>query len=328
MYNPLIPCTALAVMALLGGCASAPRAPATTLAEAGIKATGSMGTEVRLMETELGSMAVGSAFTATLGQCANANLTCKEIVEPDEIVNERGQLARTVAMRAKAIDALGAAYTALQTEAAYDQGADLSAATGQAVAAAEGFAVEAAKLTNRPSPPAVPAGVASLADFGFGLLGEQLQRKRILAASRRIAGATLLVRNGMVAEAGSFASLNEYLVEERVTTRIALMKAGSLSQDTVLKQISDQLNLSLTPPTNASPAAYEMALQAAMRALAQQEVADVNGRYQAGIAALGALLQSHAELEKGKALSIGNVERVLTRLDAALDQTSPPPPGQ
>lgn len=321
-------CLALAILAVLGGCASAPRAPATTLAEAGIAATGSMSAEVRRMETELGSMAVGNAFTATLGQCANVNLTCEEIVEPDEIVNERGQLARTVAMRAKAIDALGAAYTALQTEAAYDQGADLSAAAGHAVTAAEGFAAEAAKLANRAPPAAIPADLASLADFGFGLLGEQLQRKRLLAASRRIASATLLIRNGMVAEAGSFASLNKYLVDERVTTRIALMKVGSLPQNAVLKQISDQLSLSLTPPTNATPVAYEMALQAAMRALAEQEVADVNGRYQAGIAALGALLQSHAELEKGKALSIGNVERVLTRLDEALDQTAPPPPGQ
>jgi hypothetical protein len=313
---------------MLGGCASAPRAPAATLAEAGIKATGSMGAEVRRMESELGSVAVGNAFTATLGQCANERLTCKEIVEPDEIADERGQLARTVAMRAKAIDALGAAYTALQTEAAYDQGADLSAAAGQAIAAAEDFAAEAARLSDRGPPPAVPARVASLADFGFSLLGEQLQRKRILAASRRIASATLLIRNGMVAEAGAFASLNKYLVDERVTARMALVKVGSLQQDAVLKQISDRLNLSLTPPANASPAAYQMALLASMRALADQEVADVNSRYQAGIAALGALLQSHSELEKGRALSIGNVERVLTRLDAALEQTDPPPPGQ
>jgi hypothetical protein len=315
-------------MAALAGCAAAPRAPATSLAEAGIKATGSMATEVRRMETELGSLAVGNAFTATLGQCANPRLTCKEIVEPAEVASERRQLAKTVAMRARALDALGAAYTALQTEAGYDQGADLSGAATDAVKAANDFAAEAAKLGGGAAPSAIPGAVGSLADFGFGLLGEHLQRKRILAASRQIAEATLLIRNGMIAEAASFASLNKYLVGERVATRMALMRVGSLSRDAVLKQISDQLNMDLSPPSNATPEAYQMALQASMRALAEQEVVQVNERYQAAIAALGALLQSHAELEKGKALSIANVERVLTRLDAALEETSPAPMGQ
>jgi|GEM_PF-6930423 len=321
-YRPVL---CLALVALLGGCASAPRAPATSLAEAGIQATGSIGTEVRRMETELGSLAVANAFTATLGQCANARLTCKEIVESDEIVVERGKLAAAVALRAKALDALGAAYTALQTEAAYDQSADLSSAAGDAVTAANAFAAAAARLDPGPTPSAVPAPIASLADFGFGLLGEHLQRKRILAASRQIADATLLVRNGMVAEAASFASLSQYLVGERVAARMALMKVGSLSRDDVLKQIADRLNLTLIAPTDATPAAYQMALQASMRALAEQEVVDVNERYQAGIAALGALLQSHAQLESGKAISIANVERVLIRLDAAITATDPVP---
>lgn len=323
MSNRRIAGLALTAAILLGGCASAPRAPATSLAEAGIQATGSIGTEVRRMETELGSLAAANAFTATLGQCANVRLTCKEIVESDEIVSERGKLAAAVALRAKALDALGAAYTALQTEAAYNQGADLSSAAGDAVKAANAFAAAAAKLDGGATPSALPAPIAGLADFGFGLLGEQLQRKRILAASRQIADATLLVRNGMVAEAASFASLSQYLIGERVEARMALMRVGSLSRDDVLKQIADQMGLTLTPPTDASPAAYQTALQAAMRALAEQEVVEVNERYQAGIAALGALLQSHAQLEKGQGISIANIERVLTRLDAAIAATDP-----
>jgi hypothetical protein len=316
---------ALGAMALLGGCAAAPRAPATTLAEAGVKATGSFSAEVREMQSQLGGADVGEAFVSTWRRCSNPNLTCQEVHPSDELRAERGQLAKVVGLRARALDSLGAAYAALQTEAAYDQGADLSGAAGDAITAANGFAAEAAKLDDGATPSAVPQTIAGLADFGFGLLGEHLQRKRLLAASRQIAQATLLIRNGMIDEAASFARLAEFLVGERTAARMTLMRAGFLSTDDVFKQVSEQLNLPLTVPGNVNETAYQMALQASLRELARQDVIAAQDRYQAGIAALGALLQSHADLEKGRRLSIANVERFLTRLDASLAGPAPPP---
>jgi hypothetical protein len=316
---------ALAATALLGGCAAAPRAPATTLAEAGIKATGSFSAEVREMEAQLSGAEVGEAFVATLRRCSNSNIKCREVPESEAVKSERQKLADVVGLRARALDSLGAAYAALQTEAAYDQSADLSGAAGDAVKAANAFAAEAAKLDNGATPSAVPATIASLADFGFGLLGEHLQRKRLLAASRQIAQATLLIRNGMVDESASFGRLSRFLIGERTAARMTLMKSGLLSRDDVMKEVAQQLNLTLTPPGNVSDAAYEMALQASLRELSRQEVIAAQDRYQAGIAALGALLQSHAALEKGRAISIADVERLLARLDASLAN---PPPGQ
>lgn len=311
--------------ALLGGCAAAPRAPATTLAEAGIKASSSFSTEVRAMESELASAAVGDAFVATLQRCLNPSpgVTCKEVHESAESREERQKLADVVGLRAKALDALGAAYAAMQTEAAYDQSADLSAAAGDAVKAANDFATQAARLSGGAVPAAIPQTIASLADFGFGILGEHLQRKRILAASRQIAQATLQIRNGMVHEAASFDRLSRLLIGERTAARVTLMKAGFLSTDDVMKQVAEQMNLPLTVPSSVSQTDYEMALQASIRELSRQEVIDAQKRYQAAIAALGTLLQSHADLEKGRALSIANIERVLTRLDAALDKPAP-----
>jgi hypothetical protein len=317
-------CLALAA-AFLGGCAAAPRAPATSLAEAGVKATSAFSAEVRETQAQLGNVELGDAFTATLRQCSNPQLTCKAVIEPSELSEERRRLATTVGLRAKALDALGAAYAALQIEAAYDQGADLTGAAGDAVTAANAFAAEAARLDGGATPSAVPGSIASLVDFGFGALGEQLQRKRLLKASREIAKATLLVRNGMVAEAASFDWLTDYLVGERTAARVTLMKAGYLSVDTVMKEVTDRLNLPLTVPDPSSPA-YQMAVQASVRVLAQQEVIDAQERYRAGIAALGALLQSHAQLEKGKAISLASVESALTRLAASLPAPSPPPP--
>jgi hypothetical protein len=313
--------------ALLGGCTAAPRAPAATLAEAGIKATGSFSAEVRAMESDLAGAAVGDAFVATLRRCLNPNpgVTCEEVHESDETREERRQLAKAVGLRAKALDALGGAYAALQTEAAYDQGADLSAAAGDAVEAANEFAAAAAKLGGASTPPVVPERIASLVDFGFGLLGERLQRKRLLAASRQIAQATLQIRNGMIHEAGSFARLSKFIVGERTQARMTLMKAGFLSTDHVMKQVAQQMNLSLTVPGTVDQADYQMALQASLRELSRQEVIAAQERYQAGIAALGALLQSHADLEKGRPLSLANIERLLARLDAAVKVPAPDP---
>jgi hypothetical protein len=318
-------CLALAAAAMLAGCAAAPRAPATSLAEAGVKATSTFSAEVRDTQAQLGNVELGDAFTATLRQCSNPKLTCKEVIEPSELSEERRKLAAAVGLRARALDALGAAYAALQTEAAYDQGADLTGAAGDAVTAANAFAAEAARLNKGATPSAIPAPIASLADFGFGLLGEQLQRKRILKASREIAKATLLIRNGMVDEAESFDRLSDYLVGERTAARITLLKTGYLSNDQVMQEIAQQLNLTLTAPDPSSPA-YHMAVQASVRVLAQQDVLDSRARYRDGIAALGALLQSHAQLEKGKPISIASIEAVLSRLDASLAAPTPPPP--
>jgi hypothetical protein len=325
-------CLALAVAALLGGCAAAPRAPATSLAVAGVRATATFSAEVRDTQAQLGNVELGDAFTATLRQCSNPKLTCREVVEPAELSAERRKLAAVVGLRARALDKLGAAYAALQTEAAYDQGADLSGAAGDAVSAAGAFAAEAARLDKGATPAAVPGTVASLADFGFGLLGEHLQRKRLLKASREIARATLLIRNGMVEEAASFDRLAEYLVGERTAARITLMKAGYLSSDEVMKEIAQQLNLTLTVPDPSSPS-YRMAVQAAMRSLAHQDVVELQERYRDGIAALGAHLHSHAQLEKGKPISVASIETVLARLDSSLAAPGPPlppppPPGQ
>ncbi|HEX9963438.1 MAG TPA: hypothetical protein VGB04_00460 [Allosphingosinicella sp.] len=318
-------CLALGAMALLGGCAAAPRAPATSLAAAGVKATASFSAEVRETQAQLGSVEVGDAFTSTLRQCSNPKLTCREIVEPSELSEARRRLATVVGLRARALDSLGAAYAALQTEAAYDQGADLSGAAGDAVTAADAFAAEAARLDRGATPSALPTSIAGLADFGFGMLGEQLQRKRLLKASREIARATLMIRNGMVAEAASFDRLTDYLVGERTTARITLMKSGYLSSEDVFKEIAEQLNLTLTVP-DPTAESYRMAVQASMRVLAQQEVIETQERYRAGIAALGALLQSHAQLEKGKPISIASIEAVLTRLDASIAAPAPPGP--
>jgi hypothetical protein len=332
MARRIIAALAIAGM-LVGGCATAPRGPAASLAAAGISATGSFSAQVRAIAAQLRNAPAAVALTRTLEQCSNTRLTCKEIRESPSVTEQRARLADVVELRARALDALGTAYAALQTEAGYNESADLSGAAGDAVTAANAFAGAAAKLDRSAGTPAIPGIASNLAQFGFGLLGEQLQRKRILAASRQIAEATLQVRNGMLHESAAFRRITRDLVDDRTEARLQLMKAGLVSRNDVLQQVATQLNVTLVPGSDsmiASSAADQVALQAVTRTLAQQEADAAAAGYDQAIAALGALLASHARLEAGKPLGIAEVTQFLTGLNAALAAkgATPPPPAK
>ena len=315
----------LASSAALGGCAAAPRAPAATLATAGIAATGSFGAEVQDVAAQLRAADVNDAFTRTLELCTNAPVACAPSTVPLEISQRRDALADVVELRARAIGQLGQAYVALQTEAADDAGADLQGAGQAAVDSANSFAAAAAQLRGRTAQAAVPGQVASLVDFGFGALGEHLQRRRILAVNREIAKAVLQLRNGLQQEQAVFDSLSEYLIGKRAAARLALYQTGLSSTSAVMSQIATGLGMTLVPNSDsivAGSVPIKTALLASIQALSRQDVLAAQGRYRISIAALDSLLRQHAELEARQSVSIADVQRLIDRLNASLDKSS------
>ena len=313
------------ILPALGACAAAPRAPATTLAAAGIKTTGTLSAEVQDVAEQLQTADAADTFARTWELCSNAPIACAPDLPPIALSQRRNALADVVALRARAVDQLGAAYAALQTEAASDGAADLQGAGAAAIASANSFASAAAALRGRGSAPAVPGTVASLVDFGFGALGEHLQRKRILRASREIAGAVLQLRNGLHDEAFVFDSLAEYLVAKRTAARLAMFDAGLISGDSTLKALADQLGVTLVGGSSSiisSPGPARTALRATMEVSARQDVIAAQGRYRDALAALDALLREHADLEQKRSVSIADVERLLDRLNASLDKSN------
>jgi hypothetical protein len=169
--------------------------------------------------------------------------------------------------------------------------------------------------------------VASLVDFGFGALGEHLQRKRILAANREIAKAVLQLRNGMENEKAVFDTLSDYLVGKRTAARLVLYQSGLSSSSAIMTQIATDLDMTLVSNSDSivdSSVPIKTALLASVEALARQDVLAAQGRYRTSIAALDALLRQHAELERNAAVSIADVERLVDKLNAALDK----PPAQ
>lgn len=329
----LLLCLALAAIVSLGGCAAAPLAPASTLADAGLKATGSFGAEVRNVATQLREADAADSFTRTWEQCQSpAPGACVPSVSPERLSIQRNELADVVDLRAKAIDQLGGAYAALKQEASYDQSTDLQGATESAIDSANSFGQAAAALNGgKRFIPAVPGEVGALLDFGFGVLGDRLQRKRILRANREIAQAVLQLRNGMQNELEVFLTLDDYLVGKRAAARLVFYDAKLTSPMTIMTPLAEQLDVTLVPGAENmvdNNEALRTALRATMMANSRVEVLEAQGRYRAGIAGLDALLRQHRELEARKSVTVGDVERIIDQLNASLAKyaSQPPPP--
>lgn len=316
---------ALAAMAALGGCAAAPRTPAANLADAGLKATGSFGAEVRNVAVQLRDADAADSFTRTWERCQSpAPGACVPDVTPERLSIQRGGLADVVDLRARAIDQLGGAYAALKQEAEYDQSTDLQGAARSAIDSANSFGQAAAALNEGKSfLPAVPGEVGALLDFGFGVLGNRLQRERLLRANREIAQAVLQLRNGMQNELEVFLTLDDYLVGKRTAARLAFYDAKLTSPMTIMTPLAEQLDVTLVPGAESlidgSPA-LQTALRATMSANSRVEVLEAQGRYRAGIAGLDALLLQHRALETRKSVTVGDVERIIDQLNASLDK--------
>jgi len=311
--------------ALVGGCAAAPRAPATTLAEAGLKATGSFSAEVRNVATQLREADANDSFTRTWEVCqSSVPGVCAPSVTPIGISARRNGLADVVDLRANAIDQLGKAYAALKEEAAYDQSTDMQGAAKSALDAANSFGQAAATLNGgKPFLPAVPGEVGALLDFGFGVVGDRLQRKRLLRASRQIAQAVLQVRNGMQNELEVFLTLTDYLVGKRTAARLVFYDSNLTSPMEIMTPLAEQLNVTLVPGAEsiiANSVPLRTALRATMEANSRVEVLEAQGRYRAGIAGLDALLRQHRELEAKGSVTVGDVERIIDQLNASLDK--------
>ena len=313
---------------VLAACAAAPRAPAARLAEAGIGATGTFAAEVRTAASQLAYVDAIDAFAMTWEYCQNRNIPCTAQVPAQDVANARRQLSETISARAQALDALGAAYASLGQEAAADGGADLAGAVDNLVSGVNNYAGAVSGLTGTPVATLVTPPIAAALRGIAAEIGEQRQRRRIIAGSRAIRTAAEALRNALAAEAGYFDTIADYLVTQRTTARLALMQAGLVSRSAPFTALAR--NLEVTPTGSAesvisASVPVQTALEATVRAQSQAEVVAVQQRYRTSVEALGALIAAHRQLETEQAVSLGDLERVLSRLQAVLDAATPAP---
>ncbi len=306
----------VAATGILSACASVPRGPAADLADAGIAATSAFSTDVRQTASQIRYIDVSTAFAATYKQCSVNPAVCGPLVQSGETYQKRLELAKTIELRAKAIDALGKAYKALKVEAGYDARADLVGATNSAIEGVNNFATAAFGLNGL-----VAAPLQKIAGLGAGLLADRSQRRRIVAGSQAIAQATGRLKDALEQEATTFDSLAVYIEKNRTDAKLALLSAGLASNNEVLLPLTASLGLKPVTGVDAVVAkslATQTAVQAMLEAQSHSEVQAIRNKYRASIGALGALVEAHGELEADRGVSLADVERFLGELDVAL----------
>ncbi len=326
----------VATALLSAGCVSAPRGPAATLADVGVRTSAALGSELRASSRRVSSVAVSDAFSNTWGACQVNPRLCKSLLAPDstatieeitealkvseENFRERQNLVGAIQLRADAVRALKRAYDALGQEADYDASGDLEGAVGDAVGAVNSYSEF---LT--PGSSIIGGTAGEVASRVAGIFAERQQKKRLLRASETIREATTQLRDALQAEAATHKIVLQYTVESRTKARIALYQAGLVSRSQFLEPLADELGLDLTKNSeriiDGSPAA-QAAVEDIIRAQERSRILAVQSRYDASVGALGALINAHNDFESGNAVSIREVGRFLAELDAGIALSS------
>lgn len=309
---------------MIGGCATAPRGPAASLASAGLTSTGAMARDYRTTASRLREIAVLDAFSNTLAICSNPQLECVSQLPPDRNRQIREELARSIELRGRAVEALSASYAALKTEADYDARADLVTATNTAVDAINSFSNAILGVTGAAAAPAaglIREPLKRIVGLGTGRLAERAQAKRLKHASMAIRQAAQHLRNALSVEAFVFNDLATYLVETRVSARKSMLQSGLASHQSVVTPMIDSLELKPADGMEAtirkSPAT-QAAVVAIVEARARDEIAQTQARYAAALRALDELIKAHADFERDAPLSLAELERFLSELNAAV----------
>jgi hypothetical protein len=306
------------VAAALTACASAPRGPAASLADAGIKTTNAFGTDVRTFGNQLASGSANKAFATTWDVCANTDpKICQVSIEGAEVTADRLLLAKAIHLRGRALDALGGAYEALKVEAKYDAGADLSNAVGDAVDSVNTYAA----LLGSPAVAAALGPIKQVALVGTRAWADREQTRRLQSANAQIASITQALRQALAKEAAIFDSVGGAIAEERFYAQAAMLDAGRVSGGDMLRPTSDELGLILVKDADAkvlNSVRVRTAVIATYKARQQAEVRAQAARYQASLAALDALLAMHVDFADGQPADLHDVKRFLDELDAVV----------
>ena len=322
----------LAASLLVAGCVSAPRGPASSLADVGMRTSAALGSELRASSRRVANVATSDAFSNTWEFCRQRPELCGSLLAPDpdatveditealkvseENFRERQNLIKAIELRADAVRALERAYDALGREADYDASGDLEGAVGDAVGAVNAYS----QFVMAPGSSIIGGTASEVASRVAGIFAERQQKKRLIRASEAIREATTQLRDALQAEASTHKTVLQYTVNSRTNARIALFQAGLVSRSQFVEPLAEELGLELTRNSEkilSGSSAAQAAVEDIIRAQEQSRVLSVQARYDASVGALGALITAHNDFESGQPVSIRNVGRFLNELDAA-----------
>lgn len=307
----------------LAGCATAPRGPAGRLADAGIQATASFGSDTSALAAQVANGGVSAAFVERWQICTAAPANCAIELPVDPNAGLRQDLAKTIQLRATALSALNQAYAALKQEADYDARGDMQGAVNEAVTSANGFAAAAFSLALAP----IPVDVTKLIGLAGGLIADQRQKRRILAANAKLREVTQRLHDGLAVEARLFDRIADPIAQRRTDTLLILFDEGLLDGGQLIKPMLDSLDVPVPSGLGAKMAsnpALKAAVREAVRTQRDLETVRARARYRGSLAALQALVVEHDNLAQQRSISLAEVVRLLGEVNVLLDDPATP----
>ena len=309
------------------GCATAPRAAAGKIADAGVAVTTTFQSDIGALADQLATGSVTEAFVLRWQLCQNPSpAICGMPLPADPALDKkRRDLADAVRLRARALAALGAGYAALKNEAKYDARADISAATNDAVKSVNNFV----GVIYPQAGAAIPAAVAPLVGEVAGIIADRKQRNRILRANAKLREIALRLRDALQKEQEVFGTIAAVTAQRRQEAMIALFQSGLLPGDQLIKPMIDSLGLTLgsdAAATIRSSPKLQAAVIEAARAQTELAIARIDERYDASIAALTSLANEQGKLAAQRdTISLAEVDRLLAVIVASLGDKKPAP---
>ena len=292
----------IALLLLVAACATVPRGPALTLAEAGQQTSEVAANSFETISNDVGLKLQRQLVRSVAVKCAPEATQCDAAVisEAQAAQFEEDQaLAKTLQLRARAITALGAAYKALGAEARYDAPGELEAAVSSLFGSVNAFASAVAL----PTAPLDFAGqiVAKAAAVGAA----RAQTKRLVQGSVMIREANARLAAALEHEAATDQQIADTMARVRKNLIKSLIDNGCADPMPFIAEFEKPLGLAppatLTPPRAEGVALTLIDYDDWVRSKTATNV------YAANIEALAALREQHVEFEKGAPLTLDAV---------------------
>jgi hypothetical protein len=297
---------ALVAIALVSGCSTVVIGDAQRLAQTGSKAASSMEAAVTVPRDQLDRYVRSEYLRSGLqpGISPPSPQTLASIAS----------IKSSLAARASALDSLGTLYGAFGDLAAYDAGGEFAKATSGAVGAVNGYArtVGADAL--------VTAQPAAALSSGAGLIGEEVQKRKLREASAIVRGVVEQLAAVLTAERDAVTALLELSAQETQLVLIQLWEARMLDARPLLEEFATAPGLAFRAgPLTAESERLRPAVTSLLRYDIDEQQRRATASYDASLRGLTQLAAEHRKFEAGAPLTLELVEQQLARLKAIFE---------
>jgi hypothetical protein len=302
------------LFASISGCSSLNLDSAVKLATAGQSAANAYKNSIQSTKASINQYVEGLYLTAPLTHNS----------PPDQnMLQSIAQVQTALSKRAAMMGALADVYTQFGALASYDAKTEMSSSISSLDTAANSFA----SVVHGNS---IPNVADTLASQGGGMIGSEIQKRKVKAASEAIRTILLSVVDSINKEKDILASIQTKLAINAGQTAVDLWENGIGSPDPILADnigtfglqyvSGDYKNVCTKLPKaqdqDSCITAFRQAIANVVQTRADREIQDQSALINSNIAAIQNLAAAHKQLEEGEPVDVSSVTQEVQSLNS------------